>query len=229
MISASGAEGISLKNTRYVHIMEPYWHPVRIEQVIGRARRICSHQDLPENLRTVNVFLYLMTFTPEQLEGDKSIELRINDTSKFDKVTPVTSDETLFEISSIKEKISNQILSAVKESSIDCTLYNKPGSKDGIKCFSFGKVTPNTFSYKPSISNEENDKIANINKEKITWVAAEITLPINDIPTVFARNKQTNEIYDLDSYNQAVEFGGDPILIGKLEKKPDGKFKFIKI
>ena len=67
MITSSGAEGITLKNTRFVHIMEPYWHPVRMEQVIGRARRICSHQDLPEELRTVKVFLYLMTFTKEQL------------------------------------------------------------------------------------------------------------------------------------------------------------------
>ena len=62
MITSSGAEGISLRNTRYVHITEPYWHPVRIEQVIGRARRICSHQDLPPELRPVNVFLYLMRF-----------------------------------------------------------------------------------------------------------------------------------------------------------------------
>jgi hypothetical protein len=29
MITASGAEGISLANTRHIHIMEPYWHPVR--------------------------------------------------------------------------------------------------------------------------------------------------------------------------------------------------------
>ena len=48
MITASGAEGISLKNVRYVHIMEPYWHPVRANQVIGRARRICSHSELPK-------------------------------------------------------------------------------------------------------------------------------------------------------------------------------------
>ena len=41
MITSSGSEGINLRNTRYVHIMEPYWHPVRVEQVIGRARRIC--------------------------------------------------------------------------------------------------------------------------------------------------------------------------------------------
>ena len=37
MITSSGSEGINLRNTRYVHIMEPYWHPVRTEQVIGRA------------------------------------------------------------------------------------------------------------------------------------------------------------------------------------------------
>ena len=48
MITASGAEGISLKNVRFVHITEPYWHPVRLQQVIGRARRLCSHQELPE-------------------------------------------------------------------------------------------------------------------------------------------------------------------------------------
>ena len=29
MITSSGAEGIDLKNVRYVHIVEPYWHPVR--------------------------------------------------------------------------------------------------------------------------------------------------------------------------------------------------------
>jgi len=49
MITASGAEGIDLKNTRFVHITEPYWHHVRINQVIGRARRICSHMQLEKD------------------------------------------------------------------------------------------------------------------------------------------------------------------------------------
>lgn len=62
MITSSGSEGINLRNTRYVHIMEPYWHPVRTEQVIGRARHICSHTDLPKELQTVVVFIYLMVF-----------------------------------------------------------------------------------------------------------------------------------------------------------------------
>ena len=95
MITSSGAEGISLRNTRFVHITEPYWHPVRIEQVIGRARRICSHTDLPE-LQTVEVFIYLMTISDEQLES-ASRELKVKDVGEETK-RPLTSDESLYEI-----------------------------------------------------------------------------------------------------------------------------------
>ena len=72
MITSAGSEGINLRNTRFVHIMDPYWHPVRSEQVIGRARRICSHKNLPPALQTVEVYVYLMVFTPEQLESDNA-------------------------------------------------------------------------------------------------------------------------------------------------------------
>ena len=85
MITSSGSEGITLKNTRFVHIIEPYWHPVRTDQVIGRARSICSHQDLPEQYKTVEVFVYLMTFKNEHLNGDKNPET--NERSK-----PIVSD-----------------------------------------------------------------------------------------------------------------------------------------
>ena len=141
MITASGAEGISLRNVRYVHITEPYWHPVRLEQVIGRARRICSHKDLPEELQTVDVFLYLMEFTDEQLSSDNSIELRLKDRSKLDG-RPITSDESLYEIASMKEEITNQILNAIKEASIDCTLHSRAGDKSSVQCFTFGSANP---------------------------------------------------------------------------------------
>jgi SNF2 family DNA or RNA helicase len=92
MITSSGSEGINLTNTRYVHIMDPYWHPVRIEQVIGRARRICSHKNLSDALQTVEVFIYLMTFTKKQIESDDSIELNLKDVSKLIRNRPITSD-----------------------------------------------------------------------------------------------------------------------------------------
>tara|TARA_Y100000768_G_C23990023_1_gene691787 strand:+ start:1406 stop:4738 length:3333 start_codon:yes stop_codon:yes gene_type:complete len=214
MITASGAEGISLKNVRYVHITEPYWHPVRLEQVIGRARRLCSHQELPEELRTVKVFLYLMTFTKSQLESDDSIELRLKDKSKIDNITPVTTDEALYEISTAKEKITKSLLLAVKEASIDCALHSKAGDKEKLKCFSFGSVNSSKFSFLPSYSEEDDDKDDARNKRKITWQATEIELD----GIKYALNQSTGDVYNLESYIK-----GNPIQIGKLIIEGTGK------
>ena len=214
MITSSGSEGIDMRNVRYVHIVEPYWHPVRSQQVIGRARRICSHEDLPEELRTVNVFMYLMTFTEEQLTSDSSIELRLKDKSKIDKKTPLTSDEALFEISNIKEDINRQILKAIKESAMDCSVHSS--SKDGepLVCYSISSAKPNKFSYSPSISNEESDTITAINRETVKWRAKKVTIDGKS----FAFRKETSAVYDLDSYMQAIKTPGvNPIKIGTLE------------
>ena len=219
MITASGAEGISLKNVRYVHITEPYWHPVRIQQVIGRARRICSHKDLPEELQTVDVFLYLMTFSEKQLTSDESIELRLKDKSKIDNKTPLTSDEALYEIANIKDEVNKQILEAVKESSMDCAIHSKFGGKEQLKCFTFGNVNPKKFSYQPSISQEESDIVSNINKQTVTWKA--VNVKIEGIE--YALNKETGDVYDLDSYLR-----NNPIQIGKLIMR-DNKYIFEKL
>ena len=44
LFSAASAEGINLFHIRQVHILEPFWNEARIEQVIGRAIRFCSHK-----------------------------------------------------------------------------------------------------------------------------------------------------------------------------------------
>ena len=219
MITASGAEGISLRNVRYVHITEPYWHPVRMQQVIGRARRICSHQDLPEVERTVDVFLYLMTFSKEQLASDESIELRLKDKSKLDNLTPVTSDESLYEIATLKEDITNQILLAVKEASMDCSLHSRAGDKEQLKCLNFGNVGPSGYSYAPSIGEEEVDAVADQNKTKIEWRAVVVEMD----GVKYALNQSTGEVYDLEEYNR-----GEAIKVGSLEIK--GKeYKYVPI
>jgi len=127
MITASGAEGINLKNTRYVHIVEPYWNMVRVDQVVGRARRICSHEELPPELRTVEVFIYLSVFSEKQKTDRNYIDLMNRDVSREDESVPVTTDETLYEISLQKSHINHQILEVVKATSVDCALYNRDG------------------------------------------------------------------------------------------------------
>jgi SNF2 family DNA or RNA helicase len=74
LISPAGAEGINLRNCRQVHIIEPYWNEVRIEQVIGRAIRQCHHADLPLDQRTVDVFRYKMVRQNGKETSDEMME-----------------------------------------------------------------------------------------------------------------------------------------------------------
>lgn len=241
MITASGSEGINLRNTRYVHIMEPYWHPARIEQVVGRARRICSHKNLPEELQTVEVYLYLMTFTKEQILSDESIELKRKDLSKKvypsyspkdkDKLVqiPFTSDEALFEISTIKEEVSQKLITAMKEASIDCAIYSRQGSKEQLHCLQFGQASNNSFAYQPSYKSDQPDTTSTINKKRLEWSGKEIQL--RGKTYIYRKMSSTlGNIYDLDSYNQALQVSGlEPVLIGTLEKLPSGDMQFKKI
>jgi len=224
MITSSGAEGINLRNTRFVHITEPYWHMPRVEQVIGRARRICSHQDLPEELRTVKVFLYITTLSEEQKTDEKNIELRIRDLSRIDKKTPVTTDETLYEIASLKQRINNQILQAVKESAVDCNLYSVSKNKEeNLVCYGFGKVESNQFISYPSSDRDREEKTG-LDVETLRWKAVKVT--IGGIE--YALNEDTMELYDFESYQRSAQSGVAPILIGRLFNNK-GRYAIIRV
>jgi hypothetical protein len=213
MITSSGAEGINLKNTRFVHIVEPYWHMVRVEQVVGRARRICSHQDLPPDMRNVKVFLYVSTLSDAQRTDKNNNELINRDISRIDKKTTVTTDENLYEISSIKQKINNQFLHAVKESAVDCNLYSASANKKGeqLVCYGHGKVDTNAFSSHPSLEVDANIK-DDLNIKKVTWKTQKITYNNKD----YVLNLNTNEVYNFESYQNAVQTGNQPMVEGYL-------------
>ena len=204
MITSSGAEGINLRNTRFVHIVEPYWHMVRTNQVIGRARRICSHEDLPKSLRNVKIYLYLTVLSEEQKTSERNIELRIRDVSKLDSKTPITTDESLFEIASLKEKINSQLLNAVKASAFDCSLYSSVKGDDNVVCYNLGKIESNDFNSVPDIEVDKNEKEA-LNERFITWSARKLEYRRK----MYALNEETNELYDLGDYEAAVSGLGD--------------------
>jgi predicted NAD-dependent protein-ADP-ribosyltransferase YbiA (DUF1768 family) len=220
MITAAGAEGINLRNTRFVHIMEPYWHHVRLEQVIGRARRICSHEDLPEAQRTVKVFVYLSVMSTEQKTSGKYTELRMHDVSKIDVKKPVTTDENLYEIAQLKLKINQQFLRVIKETAMDCSLYvssHNKQEKTPLVCYGFGKVTTNEFSSHPILETDLNNTtniissstegtgqgvegqgLAALREEKWKGVVVEIA------GIKYAMNPSTNEVYNLANYNTGI-------------------------
>jgi hypothetical protein len=231
MITSSGSEGINLRNTRFVHIMEPYWHPVRTEQVIGRARRICSHKDLPQSKQTVEVFLYLMTFSPEQLISDEAIELKRKDLSKALPRVPITSDEYLFEISEIKARLTGQLTDIIKESAFDCYIYNPSG-----KCVNFASVTNDKFSYTPSYVDQENDATVQANTQSTTWKGKLISIPIRGKKKEFVyreddRNRDLLHLYDKKIYDAKLKNPSDEKIILReigTFNTMDGKYTEIK-
>ena len=147
-ITGAGAEGISLKCCRSVHIMEPYWNNVRLDQVKGRAIRICSHKDLPFSEREVEIYTYYTVFSEEQKRGDK-IDVTIRDADK-DRTTGriMTSDENVYYVGLRKDKINHELLTIMKESAVDCNL--NAADNDGVQCMNlYGK--PDQYIFDPNL------------------------------------------------------------------------------
>jgi hypothetical protein len=188
MITASGAEGINLENTRFVHITEPYWHATRLEQVIGRARRICSHKNLPEELRTIHVFMYLSVMSDAQKNSRDNLLLMTQDLSRLDNETPITTDEYLYEISNVKESVNRQILMAVKETAVDCSLYK---NTENLVCYGAQVVRSNEFASVPELMNDSSQKTdLNFKTKKKKLVEATVA------GTKYLYNNETGELYD---------------------------------
>jgi hypothetical protein len=191
-ITGAGAEGISLKCCRAVHIMEPYWNNVRLDQVKGRAIRICSHKDLPFEERTVDLYTYYTTFSQEQLQQKKIDTTIVNsdsyaftdDNGKIIRTIPITSDQNVFMISSKKDKVNHAILTVMKESAIDCVL-NK-GENDPVSCVEI-EGRPDQYLFDPNLQVDINETIMTFKKaapapKQVTMSAIEKALGSASLP-----------------------------------------------
>ena len=235
MITASGAEGINLKNTRFVHIIEPYWHPVRTEQVIGRARRLKSHDNLPKKERNVKVFMYLMEFTQDQIDNKMALDIKKNDISKVNKKSgPLTSDLTLYEISKLKENISDQILLNLKETAIDCSVHSKD-SKEDLKCYEVDEEDTDTFIFKPDINKDKTDTVIEeeerLNPKKSVVLEAKKILIEGKYYAVSKNSDGSlgDQVYDLEEFvkYQKGDIKTKPRKVGKWKLNESGKKVFV--
>ncbi len=185
IISSAGAEGISLTCVRQVHILEPFWNYVRIDQVLGRAIRMKSHLDLPKEDRNVEQYLYLSvlpkgvtletTYTslkndpnktwivPEWPEDSIKTELSKPENKSIreilDSIIKInvdsggeSADIHLFEIMERKYRVSLEINSVIKESSLDCIQHTKDDPELNDKCIRFSDKLTGEIAYFPGIS-----------------------------------------------------------------------------
>ncbi len=101
LITKTGSEGIDFKNIRQIHILEPWYNLSRIEQIIGRGVRNCSHKDLPFAKRNVQLFLYCTELSNPDEEA---------------------ADLYLYRLAEKKSKKIGKITRILKQVSIDCLL-----------------------------------------------------------------------------------------------------------
>jgi len=165
-ITGAGAEGISLKCCRAVHIMEPYWNKVRLDQVKGRAIRICSHQDLPFKERDVEIYTYYTVFSAEQKNMNK-IDITIRQTDEDE-----TSDEKVYNVGLKKDKINQELLDLMKETAMDCGL--NAADNGPVSCFVVDG-RPDQYLFDPNL---QVDKIlTSIELKEVKTAKAEMAKP----------------------------------------------------
>jgi hypothetical protein len=206
--SRAAAEGITLADVRRVHIMEPYWNPALIEQVIGRAIRICSHRKLPLDKRDVTVKLYMSVFTQEQSttnEGFNIVPIRRNDMTlkRYDGSEPretfMSSDEYLYEVAYEKGRIVKNISLLLKQAAIDCEIHRKLHAKEKpvIQCMRFDTTaTGEDLSYKPGFRSDDLDTLYLRNTLRKTRRLQIVKAK----GLVFVIDPDTNEVFDAPAF-----------------------------
>ena len=188
LISPAGSEGISLKNVRQVHILEPYWNEVRIEQLIGRAIRQCSHKDIPIADRYVDIYRYNAVTGLDDRTTDTDIQagaLR-------------------------KSCLIESFLSTIKEAAVDCELFKEHNMIDAkYKCFKFdessyfdkyiGPAYKEDIYYDKKMNNGLNATTSTSKQIKAVRIKAVIRLENNfSSPSDYWYNQDTGIVYDFE-------------------------------
>ena len=119
IISRAGSEGIDMKYIRQIHICEPWYNMSRIEQIIGRGIRYCSHSKLPITERNCEIYLH-GTKPITNVSGDNNDGNGGDDSGKTITYEPM--DLYIYRIAEYKAIQIGKISRIMKEIAIDCYL-----------------------------------------------------------------------------------------------------------
>lgn len=99
LITKKASEGLSFLNVREIHILDPWYHFNRKDQIVGRGIRRCSHINLPLKQRNVSVYMHC-----GYLDDYK------------------TGDVHVYEIAKSKKNDMDNINRIIQENAIDCSI-----------------------------------------------------------------------------------------------------------
>jgi SNF2 family DNA or RNA helicase len=110
LITRAGYEGLDLKGTRDVFVLDPVWHLTGYYQIIGRAIRYKSHEHLPDSKRNVNIYKMILV-PPNDDDEVLKIDMEILGIPFHGK----SGDEILYHIMENKRLIHNDVTEMLKK------------------------------------------------------------------------------------------------------------------
>ena len=181
LITKKASEGLSIFNVREIHILDPWYHFNRHEQIIGRGFRRCSHINLPINLRNISIFVY------------RGI---------FENKSKISPDEHAYNIAIEKFINTKHYISIIEKNAFD----NRINEKLNIFPQSlFKKVNPVKIT--TSQNNERDFYLGQKDKEYTTSINNDL-LDDNNIreETMFLSNRYVNIIKELMKNKDYVSY-----------------------
>jgi superfamily II DNA or RNA helicase len=109
------SEGLTFKNIRQIHILDPHWNMSRIDQIIGRGIRFKSHIMLPPNKQNVDIFMYAAI--PSSLEH-------------------FSIDLLKYKLSEKKDRAIKDVEHLIKSIAVDCYLNKTRNKQNSSKDYS---------------------------------------------------------------------------------------------
>ena len=188
LLSAAGSEGIDLKFIRQVHILEPWFNINRIEQIIGRAIRTCSHKNMPLSERNVQIFMHgtllhnnnesvdLLIYRKAEAKAkvignvsrilkEHAIDCMLNyEQQKFDeKLLNKKLTLTLSNNASISYSVGDKSYSPLCDYMAECSYKCKPELEDyKTKMGLTGELEENNYSYNEFFLQTNNEAIVKL-------------------------------------------------------------------
>lgn len=197
------SEGLDLKNIREVHILDPWFHLNRVEQIIGRGIRFCSHNKLETEDRNVTIYLHVGTLTKNKETIDiktyryaeeKAIQVGKVETilkriavdyylnkpmnvikdKDFSKIQLVSSRGTIIKDYSLEDKSYSKVCSFQEE--CDYNIYMRSKTKEKLMNLTTDDINYDTFSLHDSkdLIQKIQTMISQLFKEKLYYYLQEI-------------------------------------------------------
>jgi hypothetical protein len=192
LISQAGTEGIDLKNLRQVHILEPWYNLNRIEQIIGRARRNCSHSQLNLKDRNFQLFMHVSELNDTNVESldmflYRNAEKKSIKIGKVTRILKSISIDCLLNVGQQKFADATEEVNIITSEGIpiNYSIMDKPFSSlcDYMENCSYSchnelsdtnKINDSTYKYKYTKNNSLIDKIKELFLKRHIYTKEEI-------------------------------------------------------